>query len=595
MRMEKIGFRVFFLLLLSLMLLSGPDTLKSDSPGKCQVDFRVVDSSFQPLPCKLFFLGLDRSREINMKFAPNFDRTNFDPGSSNYYAGSAHSILTPTGTVSVDLEPGSYFVIAGGGLEYSIAGDTVQVPRLEAEPVTLVLNHIVDVPGRISADFHVHSFLSPDSRGVSRTHGLTYAFPYNRIVDFLTSGVQLIVSSEHEMSSDWGFSLAELDTIIGNLDGFSQGYIHERIATIVGNELALYIEPQQTTEDCPPISAPKPGRIHFTIWPLLAGDSPDRCTDIHMQPATLYDIMRDIDNDPNDHPEIIQLNHPRGAHYEWENISGFIGGPNLGYFNNFAYDPFYPIPPFDYGGTNSFLRKESESSSTQNIDFDTIEILNRNYMPYYIESRRDWFSLLNQGFRKVATGNTDSHWIFIDGAGYPRNYVASNLSNMDGFGSTEENMIADNVLRGDLFVTTGPVLEFSINGCGLGDTVYTGPSGLAEISVQVKAAPWIEVDEVRLIANGKVIHKTGVAYKTPNNPFSIDPRDVLRCDRVVKHKFRKDAWIILEAGIRLPGLGEQPKATGLYKYITPYHHPVAFTNPIFVKVSSTSGGKSRLE
>jgi hypothetical protein len=568
--------------------LCGSTVLPGDASAYL-VSFRVVDGSDAPVPAKLLVLGLDESGKINLDLSPSFDRLDFDPVAGREWAGSRYAILAPVGTATAALDSGRYLVLATRGIEYSIAGDTLRLPEMSDTTLQFRLEHLVDVPGRISADFHVHSYASNDSRTVSRTHGWTYAFPDNRILDFLTSGVELIVACDHQRMSDYAPVIQEVDGLLATEAGVPAGFIREKIASIIGDELALYIEPPGSPPDCPPPGAPPTGRIHVNVWPLQEGPSPKRCSGgVTLQPATLYDIMRGIDPPPDETPEQIQLNHPRGAHYELEG-QPFSGGRHLGYFYNFGYDPYSPIPPFDDGGVNSFLRIESDSSATQNIDFDVLEILNRNYIPYYVDSRTDWFSFLNQGFRKVATGNTDAHLIFLDGAGYPRNYVASALSDMAGFGPAQEAAILDSLGSGDVFSTTGPIIDFNVDGVGMGDSLIVAPQTPVTISVTVRAAPWIPVGEVRMIVNGVGTFAWNVAGSNPVDPFSTDPADCLRFSKVFTVPFVEDAWVIFEAGIKIPMPGVQPPSSGLFRYITSEHLPIAFTNPVFVRVEPPGG------
>jgi len=550
-----------------------------------RVNFEVVDSQQGAIPAKLVFLGLDANNEIDYSLTPSFNQLDYNPGGGDYFAGSENVLLSATGIAHAELESGTYLVVANRGIEYSIAGDTLRLPEMANTNRVFVLEHLLDVPGRISADFHVHSDSSGDSKGVAITWGFTRAYPPQRVIDFLTSGVELINASDHHQMVDLNPAIQLLENDIAQLGGYPQGYITKKVATMMSGEFALLVKVEGDPPDCPPAEFP-PDVAHFNAWPLnQEGQGPDVCDDVYRQPATLYDILRAIAPDSTGHRKIIQLDHPRGAHYDWEHEPGFIGGPHLGWFENWGYDPTQPIPPYDDGGPNSFLRIVSELSSTQNINFDVIEILNRNYMPYYMKSRDDWFSFLNQGFNKVATGNTDSHWIFLDGCGYPRNYVASNLTSMEVFGTEQENALVDSILHGDVLVTTGPIIDFTMDGKGLGDTVYVSAQqrGRVNISVTVKAAPWVPMQQVRFIVNGETIYQRNIGDTNPDNPFSTDPADVVRLDRSFRYNFTQNSWAIVEAGIKLPAPGVQPPAYGLYKHIAADHRVVSFTNPIYVK------------
>ncbi len=582
---SKITYRLtdtFFFALIVLFPLF-PDAAQG---APSTVHFEVVDSLQNPVPAKLVFLGLDANQQIDPRLFPNFDQLNYDPSSGIYWLGSKNVILTPTGMASVALDSGNYLVVASRGLEYSIAGDTISLPEMADTSLALVLNHMLDVPGRISVDYHVHSDSSNDARIVAQNWGLTQPTTRHRIIDFLTSGVDLMVATEHRKIWDYNAIIQALADEIGALDGFTPSFITEKITSIPGMEFNVYAKGPNWLPDCPPNEWPHQVN-HFNGFAITPGPPPSLpCDDVHRQPATLYDLVRALEP-PGGYRVVIQLSHPRGAHYDWQYFPGFLGGPHLGYFYNFNYDPTVPIPDTYDGSVNSFLRAQSDSSTTQNIDFDTIEILNRNYIPYYMESRDDWFSFLNQGFRKVAVGNTDSHWIFIDGAGYPRNYVASNIVTMDRFDMAATNAMADSLLYGEVFTTTGPIIDFSIQDKGLGDTVFVSPPNQLRlpVSITVRAAPWVPVQQVRMIVNGELAYSQNVTSTNPPNPFSSDPADLIRFQQVFQYNFTGNSWVIVEAGIKLPQPGVQPAPQGIYQYITSEQRVVAFTNPIFVKMA----------
>jgi hypothetical protein len=320
------------------------------------VHFEVEDPFQEPIPAKLIFLGLDANHEIVFQYFPNFNQMDFSPEDERYWCGSLNTIQTPIGMASVELDSGSYLVVATRGLEYSIAGDTLHLPEMEDTTMVFVLEHMLEVPGRISIDFHVHSAASVDSRLNSRIWEQTFASSANRIIDFLTVGLHMVVSADHNQSLDYSRYIQSFSESIGELEGFSPEYITEKFASITGNELGLYVQEEWEPPDCPPLESPRQV-AHFNVWPLDEGPSPQPCDDVYRQPATLYDIARNLDPDPQDYREIIQLNHPRGARYDWSYpLPGIYGSPTAGYFHNWNYDPNQPIPPTNDGGPNSFLR-----------------------------------------------------------------------------------------------------------------------------------------------------------------------------------------------------------------------------------------------
>ena len=142
---------------------------------------------------------------------------------------------------------------------------------------------------------------------------------------------------------------------------------------------------------------------------------------------------------------------------------------------------------------------------------------------------------------------------------------------------------AETLGHGDTFATTGPIIEFTLNGVGMGDSLIIPAASPVTVAVTVRAAPWIPLQEVRMIVNGEEAVTWNVIGNNPDDPFSTDPADCVRLSKRFTLPFAEDAWVIFEAGFKLPVPGVQPPSTGLYRYITSGHLPVAFTNPVFVR------------
>src|SRR6185436_17227781 len=103
------------------------------------------------------------------------------------------------------------------------------------------------------------------------------------------------------------------------------------------------------------------------------------------------------------------------------------------------------------------------ASGTRNIDADMMEVDNggnASGLPSTKEMRRDWLSLIKQ------------------------------------------------VLDGKMFASSGPILDVTADTGGptvtLGDTIDAS-GGTVNLNIEVQAAPWIPVDEVRIIKNGCVL------------------------------------------------------------------------------------------
>jgi hypothetical protein len=127
----------------------------------------------------------------------------------------------------------------------------------------------------------------------------------------------------------------------------------------------------------------------------------------------------------------------------------------------------------------------------------------------WLRYRALWFSLLNQGFLRAGTANSDSHSLAIERIGYPRNLIWGNhdKTNLDADGYAAFN---SDVKAGHLEGTNGPVLDVTIDdGTGKiyrpGLTPFSVMPAAATLNVTVTAAPWIPVDELRIFVNGKQV------------------------------------------------------------------------------------------
>ena len=105
------------------------------------------------------------------------------------------------------------------------------------------------------------------------------------------------------------------------------------------------------------------------------------------------------------------------------------------------------------------------------------------------------------------------------------------------------------------------------------------PGGGVAVEIGVAAAPWVPVEEVRLLASGEVVRRYGAADLVADAVVRL--RD--RAELVLE----EDAFITLEAGVPLDVNPRSWAAArgGVYAAtIAPGFVPTAFTNPIFIDV-----------
>jgi hypothetical protein len=229
---------------------------------------------------------------------------------------------------------------------------------------------------------------------------------------------------------------------------------------------------------------------------------------------------------------VIQVNHPRM--------------PGVGYFNRIE------------------LKPETGTAQTEgaSFEFDALEVVNGYDLEdnQLIEKNlKEYFTLLNVGRRYTATGNSDSHRLIINWAGYPRTYVRVSDEHAGKIDAAE---VARAVSSGRAMVSNGIFLAVVANGtAGPGDTV-TGPR--VTLNVEARAPSWVDLSRIEVWENGNRIATSPPAPKpAPGN------RLVFRTELDAKI----DSWLVIVAH------GDEPmSALFLGRRVLPF----AFTNPIFI-------------
>jgi len=228
---------------------------------------------------------------------------------------------------------------------------------------------------------------------------------------------------------------------------------------------------------------------------------------------------------------VLQVNHPRM--------------PGVGYFNRGELDTKTGVahtPGFSFG-------------------FDTLEVSNGFELedPSVFErSFREWLELLNLGRRYTAVGNSDSHRVVFQWAGWPRTYVRVPDQDPARVAAAD---VARALTGGHATVSCGLfVLPIANGSAGPGDTVQGSRVSLA---IGVGAPDWVDVARVEVYANGaKVAERTREA-----GPLRLPWRVSLDLEP------KTDTWLVVLArgdefmNDVLPG-----------KWIKPF----GFSNPIFV-------------
>jgi hypothetical protein len=380
------------------------------------------------------------------------------------------------GTGELVLPAGVCEILASRGIEWTLDRQRIEVPAGGRVELTLEIEPAVDTTGLVGGDFHLHT-LTHSGHGDSNMP--------ERIVSLLGEGVDFAVATDHNRNIDYR----------PTIDSLGAG---DHITSMVGNE----------------VSTPAG---HFNAFPLDAARPPVPSRLSAAPP--LFRLLRAETNDLGVVP-IIQVNHPR-----WEGID---------YFSQAELDE----------------TTGSSDSPRWSPDFDAIEVLNENCLWGWADpenspgletgsqthsSMQDWYALLDTGHRAIATGNSDSHSVKANFAGVPRNYL---VSSTDDPGSIDPREMIEALRRGEVVVSSGPIVRASIPDRGLHDDprmATADANGDVVIEVEVQAAPWIDVDRIRVIRDGEEIATIPVD----------DGRDRIRFEDGIRVPMKEDGWIVL--------------------------------------------------
>ncbi len=430
--------------------------------------------------------------------------------------------LTVNGSFDLAVPPGHYYVYATRGPFASLDRTEVELAPGSSTSVTLQIESLASqiLPsGVVSGDFHVHGGASFDS-----------AIPdLDRVVSFLATGVDVIIATDHNVVTNYASTLATLgaESAIVVIPGVEQ----------TPNILWYYV---------PGDTFPKT-LGHFNFWPLTPDTFQTRngapWSELR-EPGQLMDDMDALFATPA--TAVRQLNHP----YLLAKL-----GRDQGYPQAIGYDPTTPIPATPTDGftfaANALAR--APGGNHRNIDWDVEEVMTGASRADWLRYRALWFSLLNQGFKRVGTANSDSHTLSVERIGYPRNLIWGGHDQ----GTFDPDSFDADVLAGHVEGTNGPVLDVTIDDGPTkiyrpATTPITVGSG-AGLNVSITAAPWIPVEELRVFVNGKLVMQKDISESfIQGDRFGTQP------GRYSPQRFvlstllpaKGDAWIVVEAGLQ---------------------------------------------
>ncbi len=440
---------------------------------------------------------------------------------------ACNRFLVGNGQATVELPPGPYHLYAFKGPFWTLQRQTVTLTPA-VSTLTFSLEKLPLQPaGTLGADLHVHGAASFDSSLPDE----------DRVRSFSALELDVIAATDHDVVTDYGETVRRLS-------------LQDRLTTLAGLETTGHIPFLRIPNYAFPLVIG-----HYNFWPLkYLPDEPHNGgpDDERVEPGQLFDAMASrFDSDV----PVIQLNHP------WADPEF---GRDLGYPRALGLNTKQNLPASDDGtAAGMYVRSPGQAA---NNSHHAQEVMNGTRNDSLLAYRAFWFYLLSQGQLKAGTANSDSHALAGETVGVPRNVVYANTQ----AGPTFKVDVFDRALRnGELFGTNGPVIEATVDGPG-GPRAFSltpfAPVADAKLHLKISAAPWVPVQEIRIIVNGAVAKVlTGAALSTPADPFGKDGLVRYQGDVPLSELLPAggDAWLVVEAGRPLPLAGDLAGITSL--------------------------------
>lgn len=458
-----------------------------------------------------------------------------------------------TGSVTFDLPPGPYRVVVSRGMSWSVwppdsvqnGGFVLNAVAGQPETVDAEIAPVVDMSGLLSVDLHVHTLSSHDS---STPH-------IDRIHGFVADGLDVAVSSDHDIVADYGPAVTALGA-------------EDHIATVVGLEI--------TASDLGHYNAfplefdPTEKRGGALDW--AGGDGPG------ILPA---DLFAWIDNQPGE--QVVQVNH----------------ADSLGFIKSTIGDPLRGISLAD----PSTMRLPASEPDPVTGDtglwtdaFTAYEVANGNDLPQYWALFRWWLTMIGRGFSPTGTAVTDTHRRWSDVGTTPRSLVVMPAGS-DTAATFDEALFVEAINAGRVIGTNGPTLRVTLSNSGgdsasYGETV-DGSSGEVTAEVAIQMPEWMAIDKIDVYTNlDTVITEPGKPNEDPVAPSSsvdvtIEPGDIVTVETGSEVHRRVEKTVSIPLTITEDAYFVFIVRGEATSNMVPVLHeeetmPFSFTNPIFV-------------
>jgi hypothetical protein len=393
------------------------------------VQLHVHDASGEALPARV-------------QVIPQSDLSNAPAsfGEAPKTRGRLHTAFPTGGQVRLRVPVGRHRLVVSRGYEYDLFDEVVSVSEGETTERTAQLTRVVQTPGQMGADFHIHTHRSPDS-------GDAVAY---KLRSALGDGLEIPVRSDHEFVAGFEPALTRM-----GMGHWAYGVASEELTTFAWGHAGVF-----------PLD-PDPGQPNAGAIPWVGRTPPD-----------VFDAARARPSEP-----AIIINHPRNF--------GGLGSSVGAYFSAAGYDPTTGTVQHPELWDEEFRLVEvfNDSSFRQNQA--------RSVRDWFslLRSGRPVFAVGSSDSHDVLPSSP---------VGYPRTYLDLGLDSpsalREGGGSA---LVRDVALSGAMTVNGGIHVEAETVRGGIrpGGTLR-GADAREMVHVRVQAPCWVDVTGLEVWVNG---------------------------------------------------------------------------------------------
>ena len=538
----------------------GVTTRNIDLPATGRVRVVVVDDGPDPVPARVSVVGVNPSPEPKLSYSegPISGTTGVfrDVTKDSLAYGMLWMEYTDNlGVAEFDIDPGSYQIFVSRGTEYSLFQQALVVPSGPYGTVTETVNaqiaKVVDSPGYVSSDYHVHMLPSPDSR-ISKE---------NRVRSFAGEGVDNLVATDHDAVTALGPTITAQ-----GLGAFLHSTIGEEITTFDYGHYNAYPQAQDT-------AVPSNGSTDFGRAAPVGQDFPSLGS-YGLTPAELEDEAKNrLDSGGGVQnaglTTAVQINHI-DSHFEPLRIDTSLEPP-ASVLNPLA---------FEFNGDPSsinplFFRLDPTVTNFFNV-FDALELWNGatqgSQDKFLGQVAGIWMNHLNQGIPITATAVSDTHTFFdLEQAG-PRTWTPTSTGS-DLPADILDNDIGQAIQDGKAVAGQGIYLQTKLvdtdtaaqaDFSWLGSTLVTAADGTVDLVIDVQAPTWAPYDTIEIYANAETCvaaENTGVPVLFGAIPdltltlaaaeFTVSTENLpsgeqrLETNKTVSLTLAEDTWVVV--------------------------------------------------